>query len=155
MLALISSSVWDWSVGEVSINTSSKDPILENHILIWSQRLSPLDSWNFDGIISSTFTLDYLTNCKYLGLIFGSNRSILQSRRFYDFVRCKECFNFLIGRNILCNLELGFKCANLGLQLILGRYFVRLPVILALYVSNIFPLLGIMPFILFGVFLLS
>ena len=75
-----------------------------NQILICTQRLSPLDSWNFDGIIPFTFTLEDFTNCKYLGIIFGANRNILRSRRFYGFSRCKACFNLPIVRTLLYNI---------------------------------------------------
>ena len=145
----------DSSVGKVSTDTSREDPILSNHILISTQRLSPIDSWNFDVIISFTFRLEDLTNCKYLVLIFGANRSILLIRRFSVFSRRKECFNFLIGGTLLYNLELGFKRDNLGLQLILGRYFGRLLRRLVLLVINIFPVLELLTLIQFGTFLLS
>ena len=77
----------------------------------------------------------------------------------FDGVHGRTCdlepFDPSIGRTLLYNIELVFKSANIGLQIILGKYFGRLPRRLALLVSNIFPALVLLSIIQFGTFLLS
>ena len=126
-----------------------------NQILIRTHRHYPLDSWNFDGIISFNFMLENLTKCKNLGIIFWSNWSILRSKMFtapadeiYDSI-------LLIGRTLIYNLKLRFKSANPWLKFSLGRYFGWFPIILKLLLRNVFTALGVMAFIQFGTFLLG